>query len=391
MSACCSLFESILNLNGEELDIPSKGKCFHCWTVKDLKQLLKCSGFQIAIYCNIDCQKRDYSSRHKPICQGIAKKQATYESMLKMHEQADGKKYLNEGKLVGKLYCETKGININGHSIPAPQFMIKERFDQRWEMYTEALTFDSIAGIEKVLKGVLEIFRCIFLFEPIGLRYFVPILLLQSGRVADAYNLTKFLMFNYTNNSDEDLKVLVNQKDWLASLPKYDTTEGIFDEKLLGKNISWVEAATGGFFADNLYIVILIGVKFEMTAKKRKDFGHVSSCSCNDCTDDTLVDQTMESMKLLMKRSSKMVKNLIEGKRGGSSPLGPMSMDWGFDLAEPYPKFKDIGKCYVSYFRKFPIIKGICRGNQGILSYDYPKFQDDNEDLNIPHLQFTLL
>ena len=53
----------------------------------------------------------------------------------------------------------------------------------------------------------------------------------------------------------------------------------------LGKNINWVEAATGGFFADNLYIVTLIGVKFEMTAKKRKDFGHVSSCSCDDCTD----------------------------------------------------------------------------------------------------------
>ena len=97
------------------------------------------------------------------------------------------------------------------------------------------LTFDSIAGIEKVLKGVLEIFRWIFLFEPIGLRYFVPILLLQSGRVADAYNLTKFLMFNYTNNPDEDLKVLVNQKDWLASLPKHDITEGIFDEKRLGR------------------------------------------------------------------------------------------------------------------------------------------------------------
>ena len=47
----------------------------------------------------------------------------------------------------------------------------------------------------------------------------------------------------------------------------------------LGKNINWVEAATGGFFADNLYIVTLIGVKFE------KDFGHVSFCSCDDCTD----------------------------------------------------------------------------------------------------------
>merc|ERR1719350_1854565 len=125
--------------------------------------------------------------------------------------------------------------------------MIKERFDQLWEMYNEALKFDSNAGIEKVLEGTLEIFRWICLFEPIGVRYFVPILLLQSGRVDDAYNLTKFLMFNYANTSDEALQVLVKKKDWLASLPKHDTTEG--------KTINWVEAATGGFFPDNLYIV----------------------------------------------------------------------------------------------------------------------------------------
>ena len=49
------------------------------------------------------------------------------------------------------------------------------------------------AGIEKVLEGTLEIFWWSFFFEPIGVRYFVPILLLQSGRVDDAYNLTKFL------------------------------------------------------------------------------------------------------------------------------------------------------------------------------------------------------
>ena len=105
--------------------------------------------------------------------------------------------------------------------------------------FFKALKFDSIAGIEKVLEGTLEIFRWMFLFEPIGVRYFVPILLLQVGRVDDAYNLTKFLMFNYANNSDEDLQVLVKKKDWLASLPKHDTTEGIFDEKLLGRYL-WV-------------------------------------------------------------------------------------------------------------------------------------------------------
>ena len=77
----------------------------------------------------------------------------------------------------------------------------------------------------------MEIFRWMFLFEPIGVRYFVPILLLQVGRVDDAYNLTKFLMFNYAKNSDEDLQVLIKKKDWLASLPKHDTTEGI----LLGR------------------------------------------------------------------------------------------------------------------------------------------------------------
>merc|ERR1712228_545289 len=107
-----------------------------------------------------------------------------------------------------------------------------------------------------------------------------------------------------------------------------------------------------------------------MTAKKRKDFGHVSSCSCDDCTDDTLVDQTVDLLKLLMKRSPKMVKHLSQGKRGGSSPLGPMAMDWGFDLARPYPDFK-----------------GICRG---ILSYDDPNFQDDDTDLNIFQCHFTL-
>ena len=138
MAALQHVFESILNLNSEDLEIPSKEeKCFHCRTVKDLKQLLKCSGCQIAMYCNKDCQKRDYSSRHKPICREIAKKRATYESVLEMHEQADGKKYLDEGELVGHFYRETKWIKINGHSIPAPQFMIKERFDQLWEMYNE--------------------------------------------------------------------------------------------------------------------------------------------------------------------------------------------------------------------------------------------------------------
>ena len=42
-------------------------------------------------------------------------------------------------------------------------------------------------------------------------------------------------MFNYANNSDKDLQVLIKKKDWLASLPKHDTTEGIFDEKLQGR------------------------------------------------------------------------------------------------------------------------------------------------------------
>ena len=63
------------------------------------------------------------------------------ESVLEMHEQADGKKYLEEGELVGNFYRETKWIKINGHSIPAPQFMIKERFDQLWEMYNEVHNF----------------------------------------------------------------------------------------------------------------------------------------------------------------------------------------------------------------------------------------------------------
>ena len=67
----------------------------------------------------------------------LPKKRATYESVLEMHEQADGKKYLDEGELVGHFYRETKWIKINGHSIPAPQFMIQERFAQLWEMYNE--------------------------------------------------------------------------------------------------------------------------------------------------------------------------------------------------------------------------------------------------------------
>ena len=49
----------------------------------------------------------------------------------------------------------------------------------------------------------------------------------------------------------------------------------------------------------------------------------------------------------------------ILGKRGGSSPLGPMAMDWGLDLAMPYPDFKDIGKCYMAYFQKSPHAEGI--------------------------------
>ena len=50
-------------------------------------------------------------------------------------------------------------------------------------------------------------------------------------------------------------------------------------------NVYYVCIVCNVYIADNLYIVTLIGVKFEMTAKKRKDFGHISSCSCDDCTD----------------------------------------------------------------------------------------------------------
>ena len=112
-------------------------RCFHCHTIKDLKQLLKCSGCQIAMYCNKNCQKGDYFSRHKPICKKIAKKRASFENLLEMHEKADGKKYLNDEKLIGKFYHETERIKISGHSIQAPQLMIQERFDQLWEMYNE--------------------------------------------------------------------------------------------------------------------------------------------------------------------------------------------------------------------------------------------------------------
>ena len=146
MAACCSPRERNIE------------KCFNCRTIKDLKQLLKCSGCQIAMYCNKDCQKRDYSSRHKPICREIAKKRATYESVLEMHEQADGKKYLDEGELVGNFYRETKWIKINGHSIPAPQFMIKERFDQLWEMYNEVIFFAMIKG-QLILKCPFGVFK----------------------------------------------------------------------------------------------------------------------------------------------------------------------------------------------------------------------------------------
>ena len=38
-------------------------------------------------------------------------------------------------------------------------------------------------------------------------------------------------MFDFAYNSDEDLQVLVKKQDWLASLPKHDSTEGIFDAK----------------------------------------------------------------------------------------------------------------------------------------------------------------
>ena len=86
--------------------------------------------------------------------------------------------------------------------------------------------------------------------------------------------------------------VLINQLyNFVLKLHKYLTGKYrpcyrfiIISYIFLGKTINWVEAATGGFFADNLYIVILIGVKLEMTGKKRKDFGHVSSCACDGCT-----------------------------------------------------------------------------------------------------------
>ena len=43
--------------------------------------------------------------------------------------------------MVGYFYRETKWIKINNHSIPAPQFLIKERWDQLWDMYNEVKNF----------------------------------------------------------------------------------------------------------------------------------------------------------------------------------------------------------------------------------------------------------
>ena len=67
--------------------------------------------------------------------------------------------------------------------------------------------------MEKVLEGTLEIFRWMFFHEPCGVRYFVPILLMQLGRDQDAYNLVKFLMLDYGYKSDTDLRNdIINQK-----------------------------------------------------------------------------------------------------------------------------------------------------------------------------------
>merc|ERR1711973_350033 len=92
--------------------------------------------------------------------------------------------------------------------------------------------------MEKVLEGTLEIFRWTFFHEPCGVRYFVPILLMQLSRDQDAYNLVKFLMLDYGYKSDTDLRnEIINQKDWLSALPKHDKFEDVDYERVFCRQL----------------------------------------------------------------------------------------------------------------------------------------------------------
>jgi len=294
-----------------------------------------------------------------------------------MHEQADGKKYLNHGEMVGYFYRETKWIKIKNHSIPPPQLLINERWDQLWDMYKEALEFDSLAGMEKVLEGTLEIFRWMFFHEPCGVRYFVPILLMQLGRDQDAYNLVKFLMLDYGYKSDKDLRnEIINQKDWLSVLPKHDKFEDVDYEEL--------KALTGGFFADNLYILIILGVKFKIADDIREDDEIPPEKKALEAI--KLSSSWMNLINLLDKKSPKMLKALALGYRGGSSPLGPLAMDWGLDLARPYPDFKDVGKCYMAYFKKSPHVEYL----KELWNGKYSDFIDNDVDNKCPQFHSSI-
>ena len=110
----------------------------------------------------------------------------------------------------------------------------------------------------------------------------------------------------YKYKSDTDLRnEIINQKDWLSALPKHDKFEDVDYEEL--------KALTGGFFADNLYILIILGVKFKIAddirendeiPPEKKALETIKLCGTSWIKLKNLID----------KKSPKMLKALALGK-----------------------------------------------------------------------------
>ena len=99
-------------------------------------------------------------------------------------------------------------------------------------------------------------------------------------------------------------------KDWLSALPKHDKFEDVDYEEL--------KALTGGFFADNLYILIILGVKFKIADDITENDEIPPEKKALEAI--KLSSSWMDLINLLDKKSPKMLKALALGKN--HSPLG---------------------------------------------------------------------
>ena len=89
----------------------------------------------------------------------------------------------------------------------------------------------------------------------------------------------------------------------MSALPKHDKFEDV--------NYRELKALTGGFFPDNLYIVIMIGVKFKNADDIRDSGATIENKAAQTVK---LSSQWMDLINLLVTKSPKMLKSLALGK-----------------------------------------------------------------------------